>query len=171
MALITARKDYILTEKYQDIAWYVGDSSLAGESLRGGDIVPTRDGDFASRTAENDIIESVKRLITTPSSFYERWVLDVDGLKALDIEYGNPAFNYIAEPLSSSSVRRMETGIKFALRQEPRITNVFVSIGNVQAEQGQISFVIRFTIPDSSITLSFNLNLVNNDNFVLEPIS
>jgi hypothetical protein len=153
---------------HTDIGWFVGNSALAGEALRGGDIAISSSSDFVIRSGISEIVESLKRRLSTPRAFYERWILDVDGLVAIDSDYGNPAFDVLSEPMTSSWLRSMLDFITSAVNQEDRVSLVNVSVGSIAPQSGSVTFVIEYKIIGSDIVYSMQLTS-NGEELLLTP--
>lgn len=152
---------------HTDIAWFVGNSQLPGEALKSGDLAITSDNDLVIRAGQREIIESLKRRISTPQAFYERWILDVDGLKSIDSNYGNPAFNAVSEPMTTSWVREMLDFITLTVNQEDRVNLLGVSVADIGLSNGTIAFNIEYQILGSDVIYSLQLQLNDNDFFLL----
>jgi len=157
-----------LDRTYTDIGWFVGNSALAGEALRGGDIAIAADSDFVIRSGVNEIVESLKRRLSTPRAFYERWILDVDGLSSIDSDYGNPVFGILSEPMTSSWLRSMLDFITLTVNQEDRVNLVDVSVGSISPQSGSVTFVIEYKIIGSDIVYSMQLES-NGEELLLTP--
>jgi hypothetical protein len=157
-----------LDRTYTDIGWFVGNSALAGEALRGGDIAIAADSDFVIRSGVNEIVESLKRRLSTPRAFYERWILDVDGLSSIDSDYGNPVFGILSEPMTSSWLRSMLDFITLTVNQEDRVNLIDVSVGFISPQSGSVTFVIEYKIIGSDIVYSMQLES-NGEELLLTP--
>jgi len=157
-----------LDRTYTDIGWFVGNSALAGEALRGGDIAIAADSDFVARSGVSEIVESLKRRLSTPRTFYERWILDVDGLNSIDSDYGNPAFNALSEPMTSSWLRSMLDFITLTVNQDDRVDLIEVSVGTISPQSGSVTFVIEYKIIGSDIVYSMQLES-NGEELLLTP--
>jgi len=157
-----------LDRTYTDIGWFVGNSALSGEALRGGDIAIAADSDFVIRSGVNEIVESLKRRLSTPRAFYERWILDVDGLSSIDSDYGNPVFGILSEPMTSSWLRSMLDFITLTVNQEDRVNLVDVSVGSISPQSGSVTFVIEYKIIGSDIVYSMQLES-NGEELLLTP--
>ena len=157
-----------LDRTYTDIGWFVGNSALSGEALRGGDIAIAADSDFVIRSGVNEIVESLKRRLSTPRAFYERWILDVDGLSSIDSDYGNPVFGILSEPMTSSWLRSMLDFITLTVNQEDRVNLVDVSVGSISPQSGSVTFVIDYKIIGSDIVYSMQLES-NGEELLLTP--
>ena len=157
-----------LERLYTDIGWFVGNSALAGEALRGGDIAIAADSDFVIRSGVSEIAESLKRRLSTPRAFYERWILDVDGLVSIDSDYGNPAFNALSEPMTSSWLRSMLDFITLTVNQDDRVDLIEVSVGTISPQSGLVTFVIEYKIIGSDIVYSMQLES-NGEELLLTP--
>jgi hypothetical protein len=153
---------------YTDIGWFVGNSALAGEALRGGDIAISSSSDFVIRSGVNEIVESLKRRLSTPRAFYERWILDVDGLSSIDSNYGNPAFDALSEPMTSSWLRSMLDFITLTVNQEDRVSLVNVSVGSVSPQSGSVTFVIEYKVIGLDVVYSMQL-ISNGEELLLTP--
>jgi len=153
---------------YTDIGWFVGNSTLAGEALRGGDIAISADSDFVIRSGVSEIVESLKRRLSTPRTFYERWILDVDGLSSIDSDYGNPAFSALSEPMTSFWLRSMIDFITLTVNQEDRVNLVNVSVGSISPQSGSVTFVIEYKVLGSDIIYSMQLES-NGEELLLNP--
>jgi hypothetical protein len=157
-----------LERLYTDIGWFVGNSALVGEALRGGDLAISSSSDFVIRSGVNEIVESLKRRLSTPRAFYERWILDVDGLSAIDSEYGNPAFDALSEPMTSSWLRSMLDFITLTVNQEDRVNLINVSVGSISPQSGFVTFVIEYKIIGSDVVYSMQLES-NGEELLLTP--
>jgi len=157
-----------LERLYTDIGWFVGNSALVGEALRGGDLAISSSSDFVIRSGVDEIVESLKRRLSTPRAFYERWILDVDGLSAIDSEYGNPAFDALSEPMTSSWLRSMLDFITLTVNQEDRVNLINVSVGSISPQSGFVTFVIEYKIIGSDIVYSMQLES-NGEELLLTP--
>jgi len=157
-----------LERLYTDIGWFVGNSALAGEALRGGDIAIASNSDFVIRSGVSEIVESLKRRLSTPRSFYERWILDVDGLSSIDSDYGNPAFSGLSEPMTSSWLRSMLDFITLTVNQEDRVNLISVNVGDISPQSGLVTFVLEYKIIGSDIVYSMQLEL-NGEELLLTP--
>lgn len=151
-----------------DLGWLVGESDVTGQALRGGDIVIRDNGDFATRIGANQIVEAIKRRITTPTAFYQKAILDVNGVQLLDSNYGNPTFNLQSEGITSAWLRRATAAMKSSLLQEDRIENVNVFVSDLAPENGRVIFTIQFTIIGQDVVYNIEIDNSLTDPFLLE---
>ena len=86
----------------------------------------------------------MRRLATTQGS-YALVIEDVDGIKIIDRDYGNPAGLFISEPMSSQWIVDMSNALSETIRQEPRVLLHGVS-AEVQGN-GKVKFSLSYSVP------------------------
>jgi hypothetical protein len=145
-------------------------------NLLGVDLASDSDGDigtvlddFATISGVDNVINAFVREIVTPFGHLARYAYDVDGLKAVDEDYGNVAYAMLSEPLTNAWVSNMLDHIKDVGESHPRIDLSSVDYDIVTEDLGHVRFSIDFKV--LSVPKSYNLVLRNDGSRLLASVT
>jgi hypothetical protein len=109
-------------------------------------------GDFKVQSGVSNVIDAFVRELTTPLGYIAKYVLDVDGLKIVDANYGNEAYYQLSEPLSEPFITSMISHIQnVAAMHQDRLTVNSIDYNIVDLKENKIQFLINFLV-ESDVT-------------------
>lgn len=85
-------------------------------------------GDFKTITGTALIKAALIRRLGTPEYGYRRWVRSAEGLREIDIEYGDRVFLYLSAPNTPSNVEQVRLAIFNCMAGEQRIDVIRVEV-------------------------------------------
>lgn len=111
--------------------------------------------DLATQTGLSNVINAFIRELTTPQGFIGRYVYDIEGLKLIDGDYGNPAYYQLSEPLTNLWINDMMSHVQTVAVYHPRLTLDTIDYQLLDVERNQVQFMINFRVETSadSVTL------------------
>jgi hypothetical protein len=123
-----------------------------------GDLRSNKTGDLTTDSGLQLVIRGRLRELTTPIGQYARYIDDVDGLKLIDIEYGNEAFRYLSEPTNTLPLDRIIESCRTVMLKDIRVESANVS-PTLDPNTGMLNIKINFTIISGNVgSISFALN-------------
>lgn len=148
--------------------------NILNENLLGIDIsqssgdIATVLGDFKTQNSIANVIDAFIRELTTPLGYIGRYVLDIDGLKIVDSDYGNEAYYQLSEPLSDSFINNMIGHIQTvadAHQNRLTISSIDYNILNLIENKVQflVSLLIQSDLPPIQLLLSRTGNQLTAD--------
>ena len=134
--------------------------------MQDGDLVLEKDDidddgviyDLALMDRTTSLTRLLRRAIETPITYIGRHVIDSEGIRKLDLSYGNGVYLELSEPFNISWIQRAETHIKKALSFLPSsITILSLNISPTGLFSARID--IKYQIDDIVTSLSSDINL------------
>ncbi|EKQ70408.1 hypothetical protein OsccyDRAFT_0695 [Leptolyngbyaceae cyanobacterium JSC-12] len=105
----------------------------------------TQQGDAATISGVDLIVESLLRRLNTPTNGYRRWVRTPDGMEVVDSSYGNRAFDYLSSPTTPATIAEIERAFKETVEAEPQVELVSIKVKQA-ANFTDIDVVINYRI-------------------------
>lgn len=119
----------------------------------GNDISQTLSGDLAvnvhdlqTQSGSQNVIDAFVRELTTPLGYIARYVKDIDGLKIIDADYGNPAYYQLSEPVSDVWISNMLGHIQAVGSVNTRLDIQSVDYSIMDLIRNQVQFLITFKV-------------------------
>lgn len=104
----------------KDIADFDSDIQLS-EDEYGGDLVVDEAGDLNTVAGWQNLHQAIRRRLGTIKGYLAAFVRDTEGLIQVDEAYGNPAYQYLSEPLDNNTLAGLRLGVQQCMQDEDRI--------------------------------------------------
>lgn len=86
-----------------------------------GDLPVTGIGDLTYTDGPALVMQARIRELMTPYGYYGRYVADLQGVKYIDGDYGNPAFFVLSEPTNSIPMEFVSASCEYVMLKDPRV--------------------------------------------------
>lgn len=132
-------------------------------SQKSGDIA-TSLGDFKTQNGVANVIDAFIRELTTPLGYIGRYVLDVEGLKTVDIDYGNEAYYQLSEPLSETFISNMINHIQLVGEaHQDKLTINSINYNIVDLTENKVQFLISFLVQSDVAPVKLVLSRIGSE--------
>jgi hypothetical protein len=144
----------------------------------GRDLIIGEDGDLAIYGNGFDVINGAdhavlrfSRELMSPHGLLSRYMLDYNGLQALDDNYGNEAFSELAEPMDQNWIERVKIAIYNVADEQPNLLVEKIDYSFLDVSNRRLAFDIQIQVDGGSLkrlyletgVLGFNVRVVDGN--------
>lgn len=100
----------------------------------------------------------IKRCVETPYNYAGRYLLEEEGLGTIDLEFGNPIYSRLSEPLTVSWISEANRDINQALTHVDRNTTV-EDVALTISLPNKVNIDIQYTIDGTPSSVNLPIQL------------